>query len=111
MIPKVKVICYEYSACLNNLAYLPELDSLELCAASAYQFWRIDDHFSLPERLKKLTLSGLRLPWSEMTRVASLANLQVLKLRHFACHGETWETTEGGFSVVESLLIEESNLE
>ncbi|KAH6769240.1 hypothetical protein C2S51_014576 [Perilla frutescens var. frutescens] len=114
MIPnvkKLKILCYEYGAYLNNLAYLCQLEKLELCAASACQVWRIDDHFSLPKKLKKLTLSHLRLPWSEMTRVGSLPNLRVLKLRHFACHGETWETTEGGFPLLESLLIEESKLE
>lgn len=115
MIPnvrKLKILCYEYGAYLDNLAYLPHLENLELSAPSSCQLLPSDgDEFSLPKKLKKLTLSHLRLPWKEMTMVGSSPNLQVLKLRHSACHGKTWETTEGGFPQLEFLLIEESNLE
>ena len=43
--------------------------------------------------------------------MSSLSNLQVLKLRDNACIGETWETTDGGFSQLEFLLIDQSHFE
>lgn len=36
--------------------------------------------FSLPTNIKKLTLSNFGLPWSEISRIAELSNLGVLKL-------------------------------
>lgn len=111
MIPnvkKLKVLCYDYSANLNSLHHL---ENLELCAASSSRLWQSEDVFTLPKKLKKLTLNGLRLPWRDMTKICSLPNLQVLKLRQFACYGEAWETSEGGLPQLEFLLIEESNLE
>ncbi|KAI3459083.1 hypothetical protein Pfo_015746 [Paulownia fortunei] len=42
--------------------------------------------------------------------VGSLPNLQVLKLRHFTCQGDKWETTEGDFPQLKFLLIHKSDL-
>lgn len=110
-VKKLKIHCYHLGAYLHNLVNLHQLESLELHAAPEYRVWRNEDSFSLPWKLKKLTLSGLRLPWSKMTSVGSLPNLRVLKLMHVACEGEIWETVEGEFPLLEYLLIEESNLE
>lgn len=66
---------------------------------------------SFPLTLQELKLHGLQLSWEDMKMVASLPNLEVLKLRNYACAGDRWETSEGGFSRLIFLQIEESNLE
>ncbi|XP_057801619.1 putative late blight resistance protein homolog R1B-14 [Salvia miltiorrhiza] len=65
---------------------------------------------SFPLQLRRLTLSGWKLPWSDMTIVGSLPNLQVLKLRNFACRGQRWETSNGQFRELRLLLIDRSDL-
>ncbi|KAL1546818.1 putative late blight resistance protein R1B-16 [Salvia divinorum] len=45
-----------------------------------------------------------------MTIVGSLPNLQVLKLKNYACHGEHWETIDREFRKLILLHIDESNL-
>ncbi|XP_070030917.1 putative late blight resistance protein homolog R1A-10 [Nicotiana tomentosiformis] len=47
--------------------------------------------FKLPENLKKLTLSNFRLPGKEISIIAMLPNLEVLKLLLKAFEGEKWE--------------------
>ncbi|KAL1546742.1 hypothetical protein AAHA92_23299 [Salvia divinorum] len=60
--------------------------------------------------LKKLELNGRWISWKDMTIVGSLPNLQVLKLKNYACYGEQWATTVGEFRKLILLLIDESNL-
>lgn len=43
-----------------------------------------------PETLRKLTLSGCSLPWEDMTVIARLPCLEVLKLREMAFGGDNW---------------------
>ncbi|KAG6388148.1 hypothetical protein SASPL_153347 [Salvia splendens] len=93
-IKKLGVDCsyYDYGTHLNNLEYLHQLQSLELRCAD----WR-KDSISFRKMLRKLILCNMSLPWSEMSIVGSLPNLEVLKLKKFACIGSTWETSEGEF--------------
>ncbi|KAI3464105.1 hypothetical protein Pfo_020768 [Paulownia fortunei] len=65
-----------------------------------------------PSSLKKLTLSGFGYPWKDMSMIASLPNLRVLKLRCYAFRGPEWETydTDKGFTKLEFLLIEDTDL-
>ncbi|KAL8509524.1 hypothetical protein ACS0TY_016656 [Phlomoides rotata] len=74
----------------------------------------IGDHVSqnlaFPATLKKLTLSGCRFPWQDMTLVGSLPNLEVLKLKRHACDGNEWETTEWEFCQLKLLVIENTDL-
>ncbi|KAI3473827.1 hypothetical protein Pfo_030980 [Paulownia fortunei] len=94
---------------LENLVYLHQLETLNIeifrSFPSGQKIYPV-----FPTTLKKLTLSGCLLPWKDMTTVGSLPNLQVLKLRNFACHGGKWETTEGEFPQLQFLLIHKSDL-
>ncbi|CDP08020.1 unnamed protein product [Coffea canephora] len=50
--------------------------------------------FSLPLNLKKLTLSDFRLPWSHISTIGRLPNLEVLKLLSGAFVGKLWKVEE-----------------
>ncbi|KAI3470175.1 hypothetical protein Pfo_026838 [Paulownia fortunei] len=63
-----------------------------------------------PAGLKKLSLSGFGYPWEYMRMIASLPNLEVLKLRCYAFRGPDWETCEGEFSRLKYLLLEDTDL-
>ncbi|KAL8473348.1 hypothetical protein ACS0TY_030252 [Phlomoides rotata] len=47
----------------------------------------------------------------DMSIVGSLPNLQVLKLKNYACYGDSWETSEGEFPELKFLLIDGSYLQ
>lgn len=113
MIPnlkKLEIDCSDYQdgTHLNNLVHLHQLEILELRSSNAV--WRKGE-FAFPRMLRKLTLSGLGLPWNEMSVVGSLPNLEVLKLRDHTCYGDRWETSEGEFPWLIFLSVENSNLE
>ncbi|KAH6780340.1 hypothetical protein C2S52_011577 [Perilla frutescens var. hirtella] len=99
-----------YSDQLKNITYLKFLENLKLKMHHSLPYPGKMTLRALPPTLKKLTLSGLKLPWKHMKFVGSLPNLQVLKLRDFACNGAKWETSEGGFCELRYLLISQSNL-
>ncbi|KAK4437204.1 hypothetical protein Salat_0054300 [Sesamum alatum] len=65
---------------------------------------------AFPENLKRLTLAGCGIPWSSMTVVGALPNLEVLKLRKNACKGSEWEPVEEQFCQLKHLLLEEVDL-
>lgn len=90
---------------LHNLARLSQLEKLKLEMHSS--LWPSLPVF--PQSLKKLYLSG-GIHSIDMTIIGSLPFLQVLKLRNYAFDGECWETTEGEFSLLRTLLIDDSNL-
>ncbi|KAG6406021.1 hypothetical protein SASPL_133617 [Salvia splendens] len=95
---------------LKNIGCLRLLENLKLKLHHSLPYPGELTLRALPLTLKKLTLSGLKLPWRHMKIVDSLPNLQVLKLREFACNGAEWETSEGGFCELRFLLISQSNL-
>ncbi|KAG6437991.1 hypothetical protein SASPL_102922 [Salvia splendens] len=92
---------------LDNLIHLLQLEKLKMEMHSS-SVPRLNPIF--PLSLKKLEVSGGWISWRDMTIVGLLPNLQVLKLKNYACYGEKWETTEGGFRMLIHLLIDESNL-
>ncbi|KAL0284408.1 UNVERIFIED_CONTAM: hypothetical protein Sangu_2827500 [Sesamum angustifolium] len=65
---------------------------------------------AFPEKLRELTLAGCGIPWTSMTIVGELPNLEVLKLRRNACRGTNWEPVEGQFPQLKHLLLEEIDL-
>ncbi|KAI3473828.1 hypothetical protein Pfo_030981 [Paulownia fortunei] len=94
---------------LDNLVHLHQLEKLKLKISGSFGFrGKLSPVF--PRTLKKLTLSGCRLPWKDMTIVGSLPDLEVLKLRDSACEGDEWQTTEGEFLQLKFLLIDDSDL-
>lgn len=113
MIPKIKKLglCYsgqkfEGGYHLDNLAHLLRLEKLKLEIHSS--FWPSLPVF--PQSLRKLYFSGGRLDSKDMTIIGKLPNLQILKLRNYAFDEEYWETTDGEFSELRVLLIDESIL-
>ncbi|CDP04755.1 unnamed protein product [Coffea canephora] len=61
--------------------------------------------FKFPSNLKKLTLSYNQQPWSEISTIGKLPNLEVLKLLHDSFVGEEWEMKEEGFLALRVLKL------
>ncbi|KAJ0447737.1 putative leucine-rich repeat domain superfamily [Helianthus annuus] len=64
------------------------------------------NHISFPHALKTLTLRECGLPWSDMSIIQSLANLQVLKLYKNAFKGRCWNTDGREFQQLKFLRLE-----
>ncbi|EYU17714.1 hypothetical protein MIMGU_mgv1a006864mg [Erythranthe guttata] len=64
-----------------------------------------------PSSLRWLTLSGLGYPWEEMRKISSLPNLKHLFLECYAFRGPKWEVRDNEFQRLESLEIEDIDLE
>lgn len=95
--------------CLNNLVRLHKLEALK-CRLRVPSPCLLH-HLTFPPTIKKLSLSGLCLPWKDMKIVGLLTNLEVLKLEHYAFEGQEWEPAEGEFLKLKHLLLEDLNLE
>ncbi|XP_042013672.1 putative late blight resistance protein homolog R1A-10 isoform X2 [Salvia splendens] len=118
MVPNLKKLTLFYSCRdmvedyeLHSLIYLQNLETLKIEMDWSFREQLKSMRCAFPPTLHKLSLSSVRLGWDDMRTVGLLPNLQVLKLRKHACTGDTWETSEGGFSQLTYLLIDESNLE
>ncbi|KAD7117466.1 hypothetical protein E3N88_04734 [Mikania micrantha] len=87
------------------------VSSLETLMWINLDFRKIDVTF--PDSLKKLSLSGCRLPWSDMSIVQSLPNLEVLNILGHAFLGPKWETEVpleiGYISTLELIEVDDSN--
>ncbi|KAG8378889.1 hypothetical protein BUALT_Bualt07G0031500 [Buddleja alternifolia] len=89
--------------CLHNIAKLHKLESLSIGN------WK--STFAFPCSLKKLELNGCRIPWEDMTVIASLPNLEILLLydaeamEHSSLTHEWINPVEGGFRQLKFLLI------
>ena len=86
-----------------KLDSLSRLESLQL-----HRFY--DRKFEFPMNLKKLTLSRNKWPWSEISTIGKLPNLEVLKLEKKSFMGEKWEMQEGEFSKLRFLELSRLNL-
>ncbi|KAL0414108.1 UNVERIFIED_CONTAM: putative disease resistance protein [Sesamum radiatum] len=99
----------------DHLAHLSPLESFKCCVVNPnlkVQFIDLHKVISMfPIGLKKLSLSGLGLPWEYMSIIARLPNLQVLKLRCYAFRGPVWEIYEVGFCQLRFLLLEDTDME
>ncbi|XP_027062469.1 putative late blight resistance protein homolog R1A-3 [Coffea arabica] len=61
--------------------------------------------FCFSSTIKKLTLSGFRLPWCKISAIANLPNLEVLKLLHQAFEGQEWNMEVEEFPKVRFLKL------
>ncbi|KAL0440904.1 UNVERIFIED_CONTAM: putative late blight resistance proteinR1B-16 [Sesamum radiatum] len=98
---------------LEALVNLHQLETLKLSFKySSHHASEIVNlpNLAFPEKLKRLTLAGCGIPWSSMTIVGALPNLEVLKLRKHACQGIEWEPVEEQFRQLKHLLLEEVDL-
>ncbi|KAL1552082.1 putative late blight resistance protein R1B-14 [Salvia divinorum] len=104
---------YQQDYMLHNLVLLSQLEKLTLVVTKG-SLLQLKAKPVFPETLKKLTLSGWRFPWEDMKAIATLHNLQVLKLRDHAFQGSNWINASDEvvlFAKLQYLVIEDSDLE
>ncbi|XP_027177987.1 putative late blight resistance protein homolog R1A-3 [Coffea eugenioides] len=80
------------------LNYLSRLESLKMGRFAGYEF-------EFPFNLRKLTLLQNRQPWSKISAIGKLPNLEVLKLCPVSFVGEKWEMQEGEFQNLRYLKL------
>lgn len=97
---------------LENLVQLNQMEKLTMSVkhSGAPSGILYPTNLDFPKSLKKLSLSGCRLPWERLTIVGALPNLEVLKLRNNAGQGEEWEPIEEQYSNLKLLELMELDL-
>ncbi|PHT37252.1 hypothetical protein CQW23_24952 [Capsicum baccatum] len=110
---KLKCICLFQDKRLPRLNLLPQLVSLKLFSYSLALFpdfyWR---GLKFPSSLRRLTLSGYRLPWHQTPTIGrQLPNLEVLKLQNNAIEGSDWVIKDGDFPRLNLLKLDTLDLE
>lgn len=63
------------------------------------------EDFTYPSNLMKLTLACLQLPWSKISTISRLSNLEVLKLDGNAFRGRQWDVKDGEFPNLKVLKL------
>ncbi|XP_047962697.1 putative late blight resistance protein homolog R1A-10 [Salvia hispanica] len=105
--------CNDLLSCFDNISSLECLVTLKLSITNpVIKKGRVFPvrSLKLPVNLKKLHLSGMGFPWEYMNDIASLPNLEALKLRSYAFQGSHWNAKDYCFPHLKFLLIEESDL-
>ncbi|KAK4402486.1 hypothetical protein Sango_0989300 [Sesamum angolense] len=103
-------------SCFDHLSHLYGLQTLKCIVVNPKPSFQVvapaPPPFSVfPSGLKKLTLSGLGLPWEYMSVIAQLPKLEILKLRNYAFQGPVWKVYDSQFSRLKFLLLEDTDLE
>ncbi|KAH0669068.1 hypothetical protein KY289_023561 [Solanum tuberosum] len=101
---KVKGRC----VCFPRLEFLSHLESLKV-VSNSYPA-KLPHVFSFPSRLRELTLSKFRLPWSQISSIGELPNLEILKLLLRAFEGDEWEVNDSEFRELRYLELEDLNI-
>ncbi|KAH0672216.1 hypothetical protein KY285_023205 [Solanum tuberosum] len=101
---KVKGRCILYP----RLEFLCQLESLKV-VSNSYP-GKLPHVFSFPSRLRELTLSKFRLPWSQILSIGELPNLKILKLLLRAFEGDEWEVKDSEFRELKYLELEDLNI-
>ncbi|KAL3337217.1 hypothetical protein AABB24_029729 [Solanum stoloniferum] len=101
---KVKGRCVLYP----RLEFLCQLESLKV-VSNNYP-GKLPHVFSFPSRLRELTLSKFRLPWSQILSIGELPNLKILKLLLRAFEGDEWEVKDSEFRELKYLELEDLNI-
>ncbi|XP_059315989.1 putative late blight resistance protein homolog R1A-10 [Lycium ferocissimum] len=65
---------------------------------------------NFPRNLKKLTLSSYQLPWTEISTIGRLENLEVLKLDSYAFKGRQWDVKDEEFQKLKLLKFHSMNI-
>ncbi|XP_076944788.1 putative late blight resistance protein homolog R1B-16 [Bidens hawaiensis] len=97
-----KLSCVTYSYKQNDFRSFSYLESLTLRSFPV----RGKNQMTLPTTLKSLSLECCGLPWSDMSIIQSLANLQALKLIDDAFSGSCWNTDDQEFPQLKFLRLE-----
>lgn len=87
------------------LDFLSRLESLNLNFKQLKHDVQCQIEFYFSPTIKKLTLSGARLPWRKLSAIACLPNLEVLKLLERAFEGEMWSMEIEEFPEVRFLKL------
>ncbi|KAG8365135.1 hypothetical protein BUALT_Bualt18G0072900 [Buddleja alternifolia] len=87
-----------------DLCFLTQLESLNMIFFPIGGLWK-SQKMNFPSNIKKLTLTGLRLPWEKMSIIGELPCLTVLKLKYFAFVGKQWESRDGEFQQLRFLKL------
>ncbi|KAJ8570029.1 hypothetical protein K7X08_006606 [Anisodus acutangulus] len=93
-----------YQRCIR----LPGLDSLNKLESLKVYFLKRGAkqlEVNFPRNLKKLTLSSCQLPWSEISTIGRLENLEILKLESDAFKGERWDVEDEEFQNLKLLIF------
>lgn len=88
-----------------RLDFLSQLESLRVSCSFTSREAPVNCEFNFPSCLKELTLCGFKLPWSEISRVARLPNLEVFKLLDVAFEGENWDVEHDNFPKLKFLKL------
>nr|XP_016492710.1 PREDICTED: putative late blight resistance protein homolog R1B-12 [Nicotiana tabacum]XP_016492711.1 PREDICTED: putative late blight resistance protein homolog R1B-12 [Nicotiana tabacum] len=96
------------SVLFPRLEFLNHLESLKLISNSCPA--KLPHVFSFPSRLRELTLSKFRLPWYQISTIAELPNLEILKLLLRAFEGDEWEVKDSEFPELKYLELDDLNI-
>ncbi|XP_055810338.1 uncharacterized protein LOC129880370 [Solanum dulcamara] len=87
-----------------RLDFLSHLESLKL-VSNSYPA-KLPHKFNFPSQLRELTLSKFRLPWTQISTIAELPNLVILKLLLRAFEGDHWEVKDSEFPELKYLKLD-----
>ncbi|WMV28873.1 hypothetical protein MTR67_022258 [Solanum verrucosum] len=87
-----------------RLDFLSHLESLKL-VSNSYPA-KLPHKFNFPSELRELTLSKFRLPWTQISIIAELPNLVILKLLLRAFEGDHWEVKDSEFLELKYLKLD-----
>ncbi|KAI5677284.1 hypothetical protein M9H77_08234 [Catharanthus roseus] len=95
-----------YKGC-NKLPVLDSVSELESLNVTYHGIVKHPYKFSLPSKLKELTLSKFRFPWNEISKIGRLVpQLEVLKLLFKASEGPRWNVSYDEFPNLKFLKLE-----
>ncbi|KAL0421977.1 UNVERIFIED_CONTAM: putative late blight resistance proteinR1A-3 [Sesamum latifolium] len=104
------IICDCPSSPERDLTLPHKLEKLK-CSSTDLSYTHVFlSRLIFPSTLKKLIVSGCIILDGHMKKIGALSNLEVLKLRKDHFDSSTWEPTEGEFSRLRFLLLEDLNL-
>ncbi|PHU28195.1 hypothetical protein BC332_00288 [Capsicum chinense] len=89
---------------------LTKLQTLSYITFGSVNPWILQQCDVFSPTLKKLTLRGCQLPWSQMKILCKLPKLEVLKLKYYAFRGSEWEPTDERFQQLKFLLLDGTDL-
>lgn len=90
-----------------DLKSLSRLESLKVVYQGSV---RKAPNFHFPSHLRKLTLKNFCLPWSGISEIARLPNLEVLKLLFRSFEGKIWDMRDDEFLKLKYLKLDSLNL-
>ncbi|XP_049342610.1 putative late blight resistance protein homolog R1A-3 [Solanum verrucosum] len=108
---KLKCIFLDSSRKKNLFPKLGILEHLQSLKLLYYGEVRKTCEFNFPSNLRRLTLSGFRLPWDQISIIGELPNLEMLKLLNKAFEGSLWEVKDDQFPCLKYLKLDTLDLE